>query len=61
MRSTCFEGLLYVAPEVFEDKTGAELITDEPHPEEPTGHEWNEDDENSLAALCPELWKRFGD
>ena len=60
LKSTRFEGLLYIAPETFEEKTGAELTRAVPDLDEPTGQEWDEDDEAALSALCPQLWERFG-
>lgn len=54
------EGLLYIPSEVCEEKTGASPRRSESHPHEPTGEQWNEDDEASLSALCPKLWERFG-
>ncbi|MCK5623061.1 MAG: DUF4240 domain-containing protein [Alphaproteobacteria bacterium] len=60
LKSTLFEGLLYIAPQTFEEKTGAELARAVPGPKEPTGQEWDEDDDVALAALCPRLWARFG-
>lgn len=60
LKSTLFEGLLYIAPQTFEEKTGAELARTVPGPDEPTGQEWDEDNEAALVALCPRLWERFG-
>jgi hypothetical protein len=60
LQDSRYEGMLYVPGESFEARTGAELSRSEPPPPEPAGPEWDEDDEGSLAALCPELWKRFG-
>lgn len=60
LRSTDFEGMLYVSAEIFEEQTGAELITDDSAPAEPWGEEWREDDDAALADLCPKLWSRFG-
>lgn len=57
---TGHEGLLYVAGRIYEAKTGGDLPRGNPHPPEPSGQDWDEDDETSLSALCPELWKRFG-
>lgn len=54
------EGLLYVPSEVYKKKTGADPRRSESHPSEPTGEQWDEDDEASLSALCPQLWERFG-
>ena len=60
LEATEHEGLLYIAGEIHEAKAGAPLQRAAPHPAEPSGDEWDEDDEEALAALCPELWKRFG-
>lgn len=54
------EGLLYVPATVYEEKTGGAFDRHVSHPLEPTGPEWDEDDADSLAALSPELWKRYG-
>jgi hypothetical protein len=59
LKSTLFEGLLYIAPQTFEEKTGAELARAVHGPDEPAGQEWDEDDKAALAALCPRLWERF--
>jgi len=60
LRSTDFEGMLYVSAEIFEDQTGAELIASETALTEPWGEEWREEDDTELATLCPKLWSRFG-
>ena len=60
LENTEHEGLLYIAGEVHEAKTGSHPERATPHPAEPSGEAWDEDDEEGLAALCPELWKRFG-
>ena len=55
------EGMLYIASEVHEAKAGGSPERSVQMPPEPTGEPWDEDDEDGLAALCPALWKRFGD
>jgi hypothetical protein len=51
----------YVAREIYESKTGGEM----PHRREsnlgdPTGEEWDFDDEALCAAKLPKLWAKFG-
>lgn len=60
LEGTGHEGLVYVVGEVHEAKAGAYPARAAPPPAEPSGEAWDEDDEEGLAALCPELWKRFG-
>ena len=55
-----FEGYQYVADEVFEDKTGRELpMSDVSFPVEPAGEAWDEEDEDDLKAVCPNLFKMY--
>lgn len=60
LEETQHEGLLYVAGDVHEAKTGSHPERSAQLPADPSGEAWDEDDEEGLAALCPELWKRFG-
>lgn len=60
LENTYHEGLLYVAGDVHEAKAGGHPERAAPPPAEPSGEAWDEDDEEALAALCPELSKRFG-
>lgn len=60
LEATEHEGLLYIAGDVHEAKAGGHPERARPHPSEPSGDEWDEDDEQALATMCPELWKRFG-
>ncbi|AQR75928.1 DUF4240 domain-containing protein [Sphingomonas sp. LM7] len=57
-----FEGLGYVAIELWATRTGrdpAQMPSDVAQPSQPTGKPWTE--ENAvLAARYPKLWKRFG-
>lgn len=58
-----FEGLQYIAMEVYESQTGQEL----PQPEvgsqdgrsEPVGNRWEETGDQ-LAEICPNLWRLYG-
>ena len=55
------EGLIYVPARVYEAKTGREFPYEEnggvpPHPEEPAGLPWQEED---LPARLPRLWGKF--
>ena len=53
------EGLQYVAGTVYEEKTGGLPARRRAAPLEPSGEDWDEDDEEQLERLCPELSKRF--
>ena len=59
LESLAHEGLLYVASEVYEAKSGGERAPIEGDPAEPSGDQWDEDDEDALKALCPRLFERF--
>ena len=51
----------YVAGEVYENKTGSEIPRDEARPPaDPSGEEWDFDDEDLGAAKLPKLWAKFG-
>lgn len=55
-----FEGLAYVAREVYAAKTGRDLFADLPKrifPPKPGGESWDED---SVGKVCPKLAKKFG-
>jgi len=53
------EELLYLAPEIYEEKTGEEMpSTGSPDPSEPTGDAWDED---SVEELFPKLAAKYGD
>lgn len=55
-----FEGYQYVADEVFEEKTGKELpASNVPFPDEPAGEPWDEEDEDSLKEVCPNLFNMY--
>jgi hypothetical protein len=51
------EDLLYAAAMAYEAKAGATLPRTVPHPREPAGTPWSEDD---VAKLYPDLATRFG-
>lgn len=55
-----FESLLYVAAEVYEERTGKELpeAAYPKGPKEPTGTPWSEDGDD-LSRLLPKLSKKF--
>jgi hypothetical protein len=51
----------YVAGEVYENKTGSEIPRGgASHPADPSGEEWDFDDEDLCAAKLPKLWAKFG-
>jgi hypothetical protein len=55
------EGIGYVAAEVHEEKTGNEIPRREcDEPPDPTGEEWDFDDEALCAKRLPRLWAKFG-
>lgn len=56
------EALAYVAPEIFEQKTGNDLYEELPArsgPSDPVGERWEEDSE-ALAARFPLLSQKYG-
>jgi hypothetical protein len=58
------EGFQYIAPQVWAEKTGKEIIDHFPytktHPGEPEGEEWSEEGDD-LSRRFPKLWKKYGD
>lgn len=55
------EELLYLAPEIYESKTGSDLYEQLPKlngPTEPTGDRWDEDS-SVLQAKFPKLWAKY--
>lgn len=56
-----FEDFAYVAMDVFEAKTGAELYeyTDIDHSIPDIEFSWDEDDLESIKAVCPKLYAAF--
>jgi hypothetical protein len=56
-----FEGLAYVASQVYEKKTGEEEMPDyERHSaEDPAGEEWDQDGDD-LERRFPRLWAKYG-
>lgn len=56
------EGFGYVAGEVYEQKTGAEIPRGKSaEPSDPLGDDWDFDDEDLCAKKLPKLWAKFGD
>jgi len=56
------EALLYLAPEIFESKTGNDLYEQLPKragPAEPSGDPW-EEDSDVLRVRFPRLWAKYG-
>ncbi len=53
----CYEGFQYVAQEVADEKSTSLSESSVPHPADPAGKEWDEDD---LAALYPRLTEKYG-
>jgi hypothetical protein len=52
-----YEGFQYVAPSVAQDLSGGEnLPRSRPHPKDPSGQSW---DENEVAGLYPRLAEKF--
>ncbi len=55
----------YVAGQVYESMTGSDMPRNvgeaSPWPDDPTGEEWDFDDEELCAQKLPELWAKFGD
>ena len=52
------ESILYVANQVYEEKTGSEMpLPNVMQPSEPTGQRWDEDE---VEELYPNLAQRFG-
>lgn len=55
------EEFAYVAARVYEERTGSEMpYEDIPFPSDPTGEEWDFDDEALCAEKLPRLWAKFG-
>lgn len=56
------ESFGYVAGEVYEKKTSRKMPRVESiQPEEPSGEEWDFDDEDLCARKLPKLWAKFGE
>jgi len=56
------EELAYIAPEIFESKTGNDLYQELPKrdgPMEPAGEPWDEDSD-ALKSRFPLLWAKYG-
>jgi hypothetical protein len=51
-----YEGYQYVACRVFRDLTGQDFPRSRPHPQEPSGYDW---DESELAGLYPKLVEKY--
>lgn len=55
------EGVGYVARQVFAEKTGGEMPeTGAAFPADPSGEDWDFDDEAACAERLPRLWAKFG-
>ena len=54
-----FEGFAYPPTSVYQEMTGTLPEYGTPHPKEPAGQPWDED-EGVLAARFPKLWSRYG-
>ena len=52
-----YEGYQYAITEGVESVLGSNPPRKSPHPESPSGSEWDEDDENQLKNICPKLWE----
>ena len=61
LESLFYEGFLYIAPKAYEARFDDDLEPAGLHPDAPSGAPWDEDDDAELEALCPRLWRRFGD
>lgn len=58
---TSFEEILYVARQVYEQKTGQDMPDSVvERPTEPVGEPWSEDSDD-LARRFPKLWAKYGD
>ena len=60
VNSLYFEGFGYPATSVYEAKTGSLPSREQPHPGDPVGQPWEEDEED-LRARFPRLWEKYGD
>lgn len=50
-----------VAQDLYEEKTGHEMPERGiPHPDEPTGEDWNPDNKELCAKHLPKLWRKCG-
>ena len=55
------ESVGYVAREVFESKANQEMPdNDISHPSDPSGEDWDFDDEQLCKQRLPKLWAKFG-
>ena len=54
-----WEGMGYVAPTVFEDLTGETIPAQFIENQNIKGKEWNEEDEEELKKMFPELWAKY--
>lgn len=53
------EGFAYPATTVYEQKTGSLPEREAPHPADPTGEPWDED-QTVLERRFPKLWAKYG-
>lgn len=59
---TFHEGFQYIGFTLYEEMTGEQMPdTEVDFRAEPEGDQWDEDDENSLKALCPRLFAKYWD
>lgn len=55
-----FEGYQYIVFTVYEEKTGDDMPdTGVKGSADPEGEEWNEDSEEDLKRICPNLYKKY--
>ncbi len=55
------EGFGYVARQVYESKTNQDMPNnDVVHPADPSGKDWDFDDEQLCEQTLPKLWAKFG-
>ena len=54
-----YEGLQYAPSTVYKEKAGKDRPRHAAAPREPSGEDWDEDDEEQLKHLCPKLFERF--
>lgn len=55
------EGFQYINSQVYEKKKGFHPERKNPQPEEPSGNEWDEDDEGYLKKSFPRLFAKYWD
>ena len=55
-----FEGFGYPATSVYQEKVASPPDRETPHPADPTGEPWTED-ETILEVRFPRLWEKYGE